>query len=249
MRVGRARSTKHVQGGAARHRGAHCRTCDKPLLLLWTIDTSDKRFARVATARRGPDANDARALSRFRKLSLLPIYYCWRCVGDLSYRLVSPKTIEIYKHHGQQQGEDFPYLDYPDSFPEVPLILEPIPAHLDARVRVRAVEDHWESDDEWRDLTRELGFKTTERWRLSTARQVGGLPPLLQGFELHTCQNPKCSHHNDDSSSEPMRILATIHETKDLPMITEDVSYACGVQVIAYICAVCHSLTVINRCD
>lgn len=233
--------SKHFQGGEPTHRGANCTICDRRLLLLWTIDTRDPRIERIATTR---GSNDAAELRRFRKLGPLPIYYCWRCCCDLSYRVVSSKTVKILQQEGEPQDDDFPYADYPSSFPRLPLRLDVVPFEIDAMLRAASVERHWHrEEDECVVLARACGFDKSEYWRVGSVAQIGGLPPLVRGFEHLDCLNPKCE--DGGYGDESLRVFATIHETLELPMLKTDTR----VQVIAYICTSCHALRVINRCD
>src|SRR5207302_11065135 len=89
----------HWSGGNAYHRGARCPACKIPLLLLWDIHCRDPRFPR----------------RKFGSLKRLPLYYCWGCANDISYRVVDESTIHIHPAK-RGKGSSFPYEPYPEFF-------------------------------------------------------------------------------------------------------------------------------------
>jgi hypothetical protein len=97
----------HWIGGAARHKSAHCAICDRPFLLIWDINCRDERFI-------------VDGKSVFGTLDRLPLYYCWTCSSRFSYQITGD-DIEILKFDGKYQGDNFPYSNYPESFPRIPL--------------------------------------------------------------------------------------------------------------------------------
>jgi hypothetical protein len=231
----------HWLGGPPSHRGATCRTCDRPLLLLWDIDCSDRRF--IVRGRR-----------RFKRLERMPLYYCWTCGGELDYIVFSSNRLKVVKCQGQPQGGDFPYANYPVDFPRMPIQLDrlsniPKDAKLaiqDDSMRIprakRRLIESW--------LGRPVRFQFDIWWH-----QFGGQPWLVQGPERIICANKQCGWSR---RKWPMKILASIINDPPggLPMLEtmEQVQKANGhfnsyVQVVFHICPGCLSIHAANRCD
>lgn len=250
--IGDPSNLRHRRGGAATHRGAACPSCDRNLLLLWTLDCRDERITAVAPREDSSEDN----LARFRALDQLPIYYCWRCSQDFTYLLrgdaiafvdhSSPEEFEPFEPDPEDDLDDvdteFPYDDYPEQFPETPLQLTPLEVEFEAhRVVSRQEPGFLEA----------LGSAQPEAdIDPPPPLQFGGLPPLTQGIEGFNCRNENCdaSAEDDEWTPDGLRVLAAGREDSDFPMVTRDGSNP-FVQVVALICPECLGLRVVNQCD
>jgi hypothetical protein len=235
----------HWIGGPARHKSAYCAVCDRPFLLIWDLNCRDERFVL-----------DGKSV--FGTLDRLPLYYCWTCSSRFSYRLTAD-DIEILEFHGEYQGDDFPYSDYPENFPRVSLeffAYEDVPAEVNNFFAVwKADENRMTlSVDECDLLTRWFGHTVKNSLGIWWA-QLGGEPFLIQGTETYICPNPKCS---GSKTGVPMKVLAAIPNDppSGLPMLenTAQVNKQGGhfnhfVQLVYYFCDQCHTIRALNECD
>ena len=239
----------HKQGGPNVHKGAVCGGCQRPLLLLWSIDCRDERFAEVDPTR---STNSRASLRSFRKLKLLPLYYCWRCVTDLSYRLLTPRRIEVLHEQTDFQGEDWPYENYPEAFPESELELEVIPNDVEALIHMVENESRWIDSDETRRLNEWFDSEGDFDFGTPWLRRFGGPAASAHGREFLACKNKDCDNYQaaDEwwTGGEPMRVLAVMHESPELPMLSPEGDQD-EAQVFVRICRACHTIRVVNRCD
>ncbi len=235
-------SQNHWLGGPAQHKGAKCRACNRPLLLLWDIDCSDPRF-------------QVRGRSIFKTLTRLPLYYCWTCAGEFDYLVTEPGRVRILKSKGKYQGDDFPYKRFPVYFERQAIELDLL-ANI-PRAAKRALEA-----DSFKKLPKST--KTAlEKWLGRPVRdeydswrhQFGGRPWLIQGEERIVCANKQCFRNRRKLA---MRVLASIINDPlgGLPMLetAEQVRASNGffnswVQVVFHICPNCLSIHAANRCD
>lgn len=102
----------HTFCGRNDMRGAFCPNCRKPLLQLMLFDVRDYRLHLEG-----------------RGFPILSLLFCWTC--DLSqglfyYAHLADGSVKILEYRKGQPYEDFPYENYPVSFPESTAVLEPI---------------------------------------------------------------------------------------------------------------------------
>lgn len=262
-------SGNHWQGGEARHDGARCGACERPLTLLWDLDLQDPALREAANG-------------AFGDWTRLPLYFCWRCGCDLAYRRTAAGGLELLEdmwfdpffvearasglldtdddpeeepgYEPENEPDDdaddeFPYTDYPDSFPRIRLALTPIPAELHpalerlhAELEGQDVDDPISADDCKR-LAAVLGRTELQHASDSWRGQLGGTPYLGQGHEHRVCGAEGCG--------TPMRELASIPNDPSggLPLIepagTEPGNH--WVQVVYQICPACRSILALNR--
>jgi hypothetical protein len=232
---------RHFIGGKARHSGAVCRACDRPLLLLWDVDCTDPAFGR-----------ESRPI--FGELERLPLYYCWTCSTWLAYQVTRRRVTIIAQDRGARFQDDWPYPNYPEELPRVPAVLEPIPADIE---KICLVGD--EFGDDWltpADLKR---FATWSGGPASSVnlnrQQFGGRPHLEQGHEEHWCPNKKCrwSKKYRNWSFGWMKELASVHNDplNHLPLIQPAGTQRPNkwVQVVFWICPACLTVRADQRCD
>ena len=146
--------------------GAWCSNCQKPLLRLLKLNARDPRLRLDETG-----------------LEALPLLFCWTCniaQGDFQYRIIAENSVEILVERRGRECDDFPYSDYPHSFPGTPVQLI---ALTDMEQRVLKWLNSGEAD---------INAVFDARPDLCAPRhQVGGVPYLVQGSYVMRCANCK----------------------------------------------------------
>lgn len=153
----------HHLGGELANAPA-CRNCETPFVQLMSLDTRDVRL--------GLDESDA------AKLSLI---FCWRCVsgeGRLSYSLRGGRP-EVRSQTTSTPRFNFPYADYPESFPRVSFRLHPIPDQV-TQARELQLEGRLAEGGDW---VRKFDFEVP-------LHQVGGVPCVERSITHPVC--PDC---------------------------------------------------------
>src|SRR5215211_6360025 len=103
-------SFHHRFGGTPAHRGIKPRGNTQPLHLLYTFDTKDPLVP-----------------LRIPRVRYLPLFYCFPYnAGAVGYQVVSDSEINILYMETKHVEPDFPYENYPNEFPEIPVALTPI---------------------------------------------------------------------------------------------------------------------------
>ncbi len=242
-------NARHWFGGEPYHSGAKCPVCKVPLLLLVDLDCTEIRKHEKSKL--------------FHTLERLPLYYCWRCCAEkLTYKILDSNRIKIFRNEGSNQGGDFPYPDFPQSFEKRPVALVPIDYEI-SKLLIIAQEvgvdclrnaDKRTMQDALRHL-RDDWFSPSDINR----HQIGGFPNLIQSHDRVSCPNPKCRQHklNTDGYAAYMKELAVIHDDPQsgLPMVESLESVKGGkrfnewVQVVYWVCEECFSIAASNRCD
>jgi hypothetical protein len=174
------------------------------------------------------DAHDDRLWLQGTGLSRVPILFCWTCPiaqDDFCYRLRSAgDRVELLTHAQGPQEPDFPYADYPRSFPAKPALLVPLTDEEQAVLR-----------------TRNAGSEVGPAWERNPQadrpqHQIGGEPYLLQGPEPRHC--PGCAL--------PMPLFASVgDDTGSARGFTQNP----WVQTLVHLCRHCCVLTLYQRCD
>ncbi len=242
----------HWSGGKPHHRGANCPACKIPLLLLWDINCRDPRFPR----------------RKFGWLQRLPLYYCWGCVNDISYRVTDDSTIQI--HPGKRsKGPSFQYEPYPEFFERRSLaLLEGVPNSI--RRLIRKMNSRWDATegdagvpvparDEQKELTEFFGHPVPLPMCVFH-HQFGGKPIQQQwANEVFQCPNSACTGSITDrlrGRRRAMKFLAGILNDPwaGLPMVEpandetkKQWNYFVSVQF--HICDCCWTVLGCNRCD
>ena len=94
---------RHVFCGDHEIAGADCPNCCAPLMQMMVLDVSDEQLTLGQLG-----------------VERVPLLFCWRCniaQGVTQYQLLRDGGIELLKFKRGTQGPDFPYDDYPESFP------------------------------------------------------------------------------------------------------------------------------------
>jgi len=238
----------HHFGGEPYHDGAICPVCKIPLLLVADFDCASLRVIEKTKL--------------FSELARLPLYYCWKCCAEkLSYQ-VGNGSIKIFKNEGKPQGNDFPYVGFPDKFPERPAKLVPIPYETAKLLAVaQEVDEYWLHELDKKEI--QDGLQNLRHSWFSknciNRHQVGGLLNLVQGHEYIVCPNPDCEHHQMAKQFRGTRMmeLAVIHNDphSGLPMcerleeLSKPTDFNEFVQVVYWICEECLTIVASNRCD
>jgi hypothetical protein len=198
----------------------------------------------------------------FHEWDRIPLYYCWRCADDISYRFTKRGKIKVFDREGCPQGDDFPYRGFPHQFSRKPVSLVPIPyevAKLLAISQEIDEDEDWLSDDDRNLIAKELSPLRHDGFGEEMRHQIGGLVKCVQGHEHVRCPNKKCERHKlfKDSKTFHMKELAVIHNDprSGLPMVEsleefERTSrFNDWVQLVYWICDECLAITATNRCD
>jgi hypothetical protein len=238
----------HWSGGPAYHRGAICPACELPLLLLWDINCKDSRFPQ----------------RKFGPLERLPLYFCWGCVNDLSYQLVSGNELRIFSGE-QRKGLTFPYQHYPTSFERKALALDSgVPdeiRHLVQKIYSRIGNNDAPSiSSKERKVLRDFFGHPVISEMCTVHHQLGGKPlSLYWAMEVFNCPNPACRNDSEDGvprKKRAMKFVAGIINDPwgGLPMVDpatketkKDWDYFVSVQF--HICDRCWMIYGCNRCD
>jgi hypothetical protein len=179
----------HWLGGAPTDRSATCPVCKIPLLLLWDINCRDRRFP----------------CGKFGPLTRLPLYFCWGCVSDLSYRVNDDGGIAFVRVESEREGPSFPYKPYPAFFERRPLALnDAVPEKVRSVLSAWAqTQDHFgdaiPSDDK-EVLSEFFGHPIGTALTLLHS-QFGGIP-TKHSSEVKSSQCP-----NEQCGSQTFRIL------------------------------------------
>lgn len=228
-------SGRHRFGGKHAIPGATCERCERPFLHFMSLSTADKR------------------LHLPRRIAALPLLYCWRCQGTgkrFVYRARTDGGIEVlvYKPFHREDtsiddSDDFPYRNYPASFPASQVDLVPVPDRAAAVLRllnagrfVMLLDEHdlMESDG--------LGLP---------CHQIGGEPYLTQYPPANRIACPRCR--------KTMTLLATLCDNPLGPAIDASYDKAVkkgitftgnpGVQLLFHTCTACLTVDVRNIVD
>lgn len=225
----------HRFGGRYTNASAICGRCSKPFLHFMSLATSDRR------------------LELPTRVAALPLLYCWRCQGtgkQFTYRVRDDGGIEVLIYRPFRRGEaqiddsdDFPYPDYPASFPEKRVDLVPVPPQTAAVLRLLNGERYGTLIDEY-------DLKRTDKLALP-CHQVGGEPYLIQYPPGDRIACPRCS--------KDMKLLAALCDNPVGPAI--DASYDRAekrgatftqnayVQLLFHACTACLTVDVRNIVD
>lgn len=145
--------------------GAVCPNCKKPLLLLLTIDKNDIRL------------NLQNLPGNF-----LPLLWCWTCnvaQKPMYYKISKKGHFEWLKYGDGGAEHDFPYPDYPLSFPSTYVHLIPLTEEQET-----AIKSINRGEFDCYDLSLDLQSLCS-----SPVHQIGGEPYLVQ-------ENPDYQHQD-----------------------------------------------------
>lgn len=198
--------------GENRLMGGLCANCSKPLLL----------FARLS-----PEIFSAD--SSFDAISQINLVYCWTCAiaeETFFYKICGPDSIEIVQYKKGKLVEGFPYVDYPEYFPEG--VLKSSRIHYDVQSLIQDINSG-EKDE----IDVEKKYEET----LKPSHQIGGEPYLIDG-KLEKIYCPECGML--------MPFFASIGDDCLDPRGFTGNDY---VQVIFLICISCCILGAYQRCD
>jgi hypothetical protein len=218
---------QHRFGGSSAHRGVVPRGNSQPLHLLYTFDTTDPSFP-----------------IHLPKARFLPLYYCFPYNGGgVGYRIVSDEEIEILSMETNRVERDFPYENYPDTFPETPISLAPISyeEHKTLVYYLYCQDNYLEEEclsDKDRQFIEQSGYPFT---------QLGGIQRMWQDIPDVFCPNKQCDNHK---SRDSMDVFAVVwnQPVQGIYLWDDDAEYESNTQLIFQICSLCHSIHACNRC-
>ena len=186
--------------------GAVCPNCAKKLMMLLNINLNDNRI----------EIEDA-------DIKELPLLFCWPCSlaqSLFTYRVSAPNNIQILQYKKGNREKDFPYENYPETFPAAMVDL----------VRL--------SDIEQAEISKyNAAHPAYSLYEFPPKNQIGGEPILVQPIgEPIIC--PDCG--------KQMPLLATIgDECTDERGFTGN-SY---VQTLFFYCSKCRVISTYQQCD
>jgi hypothetical protein len=206
----------HSFGGAARHEGVVPSGCSRPLHLLYTIDLAD------------PNCRLSHPIARH-----LPLYYGFQYdATPVWYRVVSDSAIEIVRQDKAEWTDDFPYLGFPASFPELPVRVMDPHAVTD-RLTDQYISEQWAAD---KDSIKENGREPDGNDLIGCAAE------LWQGAPRDHCINFACAACD-------LSILAVIeHDAVDGVHFWDEHGEGEEVQLLFQICPKCSLIFATNQC-
>lgn len=157
------------------------------------------------------------------------------------YRVLSEDQVQILSLNDDEPTEwlsDFPFENYPEVFPEIPVIAEPVPDTTIAKINRLIDEDGCAEDCS---VGTELLFP-----------RVGGRHEMQQGFPEWRCPTVRCEY-GDACTDEGKETFAVIWEIPipNFNFWTENKvqDYWGECQIIFSRCVGCGVIHSCNRCD
>lgn len=218
----------HIIGGI--NRDILCPNCEKPLFLHLSLDTRDRRLKGFNYPHR-----------------YIRLYYCMRCPlawYDFQY-LDHGDNIEIIKANtakdksAEEEWSSEINLDY---FPERKITLQKIPSSLVKLFKKATEEGDLSESEEFKfaKLTDNFASDAVGNYPIAdVVNQVGGYTYIPQNIDGPKCYN--CERHGKNKS---MVFLASLANN---PKQELEFSYD-GVQILFYICELCHTIHVQHCC-
>lgn len=231
------KKTRHFTGGPARHAGAKCPECKRPLTLLWDVDLKDKS---IPEAIRGG----------FSPATRLPFYVCLRCLVA-HYLVVSDDRLKClpFDSYADPLPDETLFADVPSTLERRGLKLERIPSTIDAiasladEIGVMSLDDPAQKS-----LADYCGTENLRDWDLPMS-QLGGSPRLGLAHRDYECPNPKCPASDNNPVVHPffkrffMKELALIHWCEE-PILAKHCF-----QLMYHICGICFAIRCHYDCD
>lgn len=171
------------------------------------------------------DAKDNRLEFESFKEERVDLLYSWTCAipeGEFIYR-ISQGTINIISFTSGEGYPDFPFANYPGSFPEIPVSLAVVSDAEATTARILNTNRNFDAWSKHGELVRPY-------------HQIGGEPVFIQKYSPMVC--PICK--------KDMAFLAVIGNANWQPHGFCDNDY---VQVIYNVCDICFTIGVYNICD
>jgi len=226
--AGKRSKFDHRFGGQSRHSGLRFRKSKVHLHLLYDLDLNDPLIP-----------------IKLPNATRLPLYCPFVHDGaEMDYQIISDERIRILRLSNTKVVADHPYENYPESFPSMPVSIEPISydLHKTLAFAAKAEEDGislWDLSDKDQALLKRLD------WPFSFA-QLGGLHWMIQGYPSSLCPDPRCRLHKQGEGT--MIVFAVIWNTP-APGISLWGEYGNYVQIIYEVCPECMSIKACNQCD
>lgn len=210
LKLGVARSA-HSLCGTQQIAGAISPNSGLPLLLVASLDATDPRLGISSS-----------------KVETLHLLYSWTCGisdGDFTYR-ESSEGVEILAYARGPAHNDFPYENYPTSFPRIAVELEALTTEEQAIIKQMN-----------RRVDSEVPLRRAVPQLFAPQSQVGGEPRLMQWpLTPYTC--PACGGS--------MPLLASIGNENGSAIGFTDNEF---VQTLFFLCNACTVVTAYNMCD
>lgn len=234
------RPSTNYEGGPARHRGAICATCQRPLLLFWTLDCRQIK-------------HDKQHLI-FEQLKYLCIYYCPHHHEATNYRLIDDESMEMFPRKNPDTDEG-PIEELFEEIPLKPLEIISIPHEIAKDFLVSEfVSPKYLSATEQTRLRQfyGIGENSLLESELHDMNLVGFRLPLIQGPQQHWCPNPKCELNKKSIQNDYTSYIWKGCQMKELAVISLNrnpnfpQSYC---QITVHVCWNCLALHVDYACS
>lgn len=216
MMVGVVSKYKHRVGGLSAWSGRVPAGGTKPIHLIMTLDLSDPSIPFSQ-----PGVRE------------LPLFHPFAYDGSrISYRVVGERAIEIVKQPDRKAADNFPFENYPESFPCYPVALsEPI-----------AMEEYLNEDLTGADWEAELEQAAAENRVLDAHDKIAFLEGLMQGSPRTICRTPECN-------GQTMKLLTVIRgDLIEGFNFWSDSDYGPDVVVTYEYCPNCYLIHTENQC-
>lgn len=216
MMVGVVSKYKHRVGGLSAWSGQVPAGGTKPIHLIMTLDLSDPS---VPFSQPG--------------IRELPLFHPFVYDGSrISYRVVGEHAIEIVKQPERNATDNFPFENYPDSFPSQPVALsEPI-----------SMEECFNEDSIRADWEAELEQAVSENRVLDDNDKIAFLEGLMQGPPRTICRTPDCN-------GQAMKLLTVIRgDFIEGFNFWSDSDYGPDVAITYEYCPNCYLIHTENQC-
>mgnify|MGYP007059433838 CR=1 FL=1 len=244
----------HTFGGPVQHHGAFTQKNRRSLHLLYFVNTEDPVIP-----------------FRIPGLRRVPLYYCFDLASAtrLGYRVTSESRIETFPLREMEDLSEnvaeFPYQDFPDEFPEQPIVARRSSFDPANREHVREYIDvFWTGTlsrtdrqiliDELRNEYDSGDRGTPGVTDEEVLRTAAG--PTCQGHPESACPNPDCSNHSVRRSLQITAVVPAYpfgdcveHDTLDVfSPWGEQCDLPCSdIEIVYELCPNCWSFMVTNQ--
>jgi hypothetical protein len=210
--------------GGNRYSGTLPAGCSVPLNQLYVFDTRDPLVP-----------------VKISKVSYPPLFYSFAYnAGAVGYQVLSDSKIKILYMENSEAKVDFPYTNYPESFPETEVVLEEL-SYEDQKII--AFNHFVEQPESGLKLSR-ADSKRLEQLHYPFT-QLGGVHVMWQDIPTVRCPNLKCSHHKNWHGMDVFAVLWN-EPVRGVYLGDKEDPDGCDVQIIFQICPKCQSIHVCN---
>lgn len=233
---------RHTFGGNTPFRGATREDCDGLLVHhLYSLDLADPALPFSPPG-----------------LKSLPLFYCFDFrANTIGYRFSTDDSLQFFFDRSDpnlSSEEEWPYEDYPERFPRVPMSITPVPYNPQDPEDVYAWAgifgmDHISKEGE--ELLQKKARESARLWQQDAPQTREELSdyldmPFSQGRPTSRCMNPLCEYSQQDRRNQ-LRTIAIVPNcpTKETYLFGK---YEDDVILIFQMCEKCQTIRVSNQC-